>query len=178
VTEILIRPLFSLYFPELTAFIQPLAGEYAVRREILEQLAFPVGYGVETAHLIDVYTLGGLGVFAQADMEERRHHSRTNQELGKTSYAVLQVVGRRLRERGILLETPQYKSGLRQFRQQGRQNHQEVSHIVEHERPPMREVSAYQKKWGRVRQGHSLLAENIGCSNESMTQLAGFERCG
>ena len=178
VTEILIRPLFSLYFPELTALIQPLAGEYAVRREILEQLAFPVGYGVETAHLIDVYALGGLGVFAQTDMEERRHRSRTNQELGKTSFAILQVIGRRLRERGILLEAPQGNGGLWQFRQQGRQIYQEVSYLVEHERPPMQEVPAYRQKWKKVRQGRSLQVGNIGRSNESMKQPAGFERCG
>src|SRR5699024_12108763 len=53
VTEILIRPLFSLYFPELTGIIQPLSGEYAVRREVLEQINFPIGYGVETSHLIE-----------------------------------------------------------------------------------------------------------------------------
>ena len=53
VTEILVRPLFSLFFPELTAIIQPLSGEYAVKREILERIPFPVGYGVETSHRID-----------------------------------------------------------------------------------------------------------------------------
>ena len=58
VTEILIRPLFSLFFPELTALIQPLSGEFAVRREVLERIAFPVGYGVETAHILDVYGNG------------------------------------------------------------------------------------------------------------------------
>ncbi|MGC9328811.1 MAG: glucosyl-3-phosphoglycerate synthase, partial [Candidatus Hinthialibacter sp.] len=50
VTEILIRPLFSLFFPELTDIIQPLSGEYAVRRRVLEQIPFPIGYGVETSH--------------------------------------------------------------------------------------------------------------------------------
>src|SRR5690554_4604476 len=64
VTEILVRPLFSLYFPELTAIIQPLSGEYAVRREVLEQITFPVGYGVETSHLIDVHHKFGLKAFA------------------------------------------------------------------------------------------------------------------
>jgi glucosyl-3-phosphoglycerate synthase len=54
VTEILVRPLFSLFFPELTSLIQPLSGEYAVRREVLESIPFPIGYGVETSHIIDV----------------------------------------------------------------------------------------------------------------------------
>jgi len=170
-TEILIRPLFSLYYPDLTALIQPLAGEYAVRRVILEQLAFPVGYGVETAHLIDVYARHGLGVFAQTDLEQRRHRSRTNQELGKTSFAVLQVLGRRLRERGILLEAPQGNGGLRQFRLQGRQHYQEVSHIVEHERPPMQEVPAYRQKWGRGTQVGSSLTRNTAYGNERLTAV-------
>jgi len=173
ITEILIRPLFSLYFPELTALIQPLAGEYAVRREILEQLAFPVGYGVETAHLIDVYAMGGLGVFAQTDLEQRRHRSRTNQELGKTSFAVLQVLGRRLRERGILLEAPQGNGGLRQFRLQGRQHCQEVSHIIEHERPPMQEVPAYRQKWGKEKPAGSSLTRNTAYGNECLTAVCG-----
>ena len=55
VTEILVRPLFSLFYPELATIIQPLSGEYAGRRSILEQIPFPVGYGVETAALIDIY---------------------------------------------------------------------------------------------------------------------------
>jgi len=60
VTEILIRPLFSLFFPELAALIQPLSGEYAVRRQVLDKIPFPIGYGVETSHLIDVYHRWGL----------------------------------------------------------------------------------------------------------------------
>jgi glucosyl-3-phosphoglycerate synthase len=152
VTEILIRPFFSLYFPELTAMIQPLSGEYAVRRHILERLAFPVGYGVETAHLIDVHATYGLGVFGQTDLEQRHHRSRTNRELGRMSYAVLQVLGRRLQQRGILLEAPQAHAGLRQFYLEDGQYHQERFEIVEQERPPMREVAAYREKRGLVPQ--------------------------
>ena len=166
VTEILIRPLFSLYYPELTALIQPLAGEYAVRRTILEQLAFPVGYGVETAHLLDVYATYGLSAFAQTDLEQRHHRSRTNQELGRTAFAVLQVMARRLQQRGILDKAPP-GDGLRQFRQQGRQHHQEVHQISEHERPPMREVAAYQHKWGGIRPGSS---SSIGGATASNNQ--------
>ena len=55
VTEILTRPIFSLFYPELAAVIQPLSGEYAVRRHILHDIPFPIGYGVETSHLIDIY---------------------------------------------------------------------------------------------------------------------------
>ena len=86
VTEILVRPLFSLFFPELTALIQPLSGEYAVRRDVLERLPFPVGYGVETSHLIDLYQSEGLEAFAQTDLDKRVHRNRSTSDLGKMSF--------------------------------------------------------------------------------------------
>ena len=55
VTELVIRPLFSLFFPELTQLIQPLSGEYAGYREILEKIPFPIGYGIETSMILDIY---------------------------------------------------------------------------------------------------------------------------
>jgi glucosyl-3-phosphoglycerate synthase len=161
VTEILIRPLFSLYFPGLTALIQPLSGEYAVRREILERLAFPVGYGVETAHLIDVYSTHGLAALAQTDLEQRCHRSRSNRELGRMAFAILQVLTRRLRERGILLDGGKGLEGLHQFRLQGQQYQQEVHRIVEHERPPLREVAAYRQKRGWARKGSSSTGDAV-----------------
>ncbi|HKL16207.1 MAG TPA: glucosyl-3-phosphoglycerate synthase, partial [Balneolaceae bacterium] len=91
VTEILVRPLFSLFFPELTTIIQPLSGEYAVRREVLEQIAFPIGYGVETSHLIDVHHKFGLEAFAQTDLDKRVHENKPTISLGKMSFGILQT---------------------------------------------------------------------------------------
>jgi glucosyl-3-phosphoglycerate synthase len=76
VTEILVRPLFSLFFPELAALMQPLSGEYAVRREVLQEISFPVGYGVETSHLLDVYQRWGLAAFGQTDRDMRVHRNQ------------------------------------------------------------------------------------------------------
>jgi glucosyl-3-phosphoglycerate synthase len=155
VTEILIRPLFSLYFPELTAFIQPLAGEYAARRTLLESLAFPVGYGVEAAHLIDLHARHGLDIFAQTDMGQRCHRSRGNPELGRMACAILQVLARRLRARGYWCGPAEGEECLlRQFGWYQGTYQQEIRSIVEPERPPMREVAAYrrQRGWGPV--GH------------------------
>ncbi len=159
VTEILIRPLFSFYFPELTVVIQPLSGEYAVRRTIMEQLAFPVGYGVETAHLIDVCDTFGLTTLAQTDLEQRCHSSRTNRELGEMSFAIMQVVSRRLQQRGILLDVPTGSGGLRQFRLQQGQHQQEIHQIVEAERPPMQELLVYRHKRAGEKQAHFWAAE-------------------
>jgi glucosyl-3-phosphoglycerate synthase len=100
VTEILVRPMISLFFPELAGVLQPLAGEYAARRSLLETLSFPVGYGVEMAHLIDLCRKGLLGHTAQTDLEEREHRNQDNQALGKTAFAILHVMLRRLAEDG------------------------------------------------------------------------------
>ncbi|MBW2450548.1 MAG: glucosyl-3-phosphoglycerate synthase, partial [Deltaproteobacteria bacterium] len=68
VTELVIRPLFSLFFPELTQILQPLSGEYAGYREIFENIPFPIGYGIETSMILDIYEKWGLDVFAQVDL--------------------------------------------------------------------------------------------------------------
>ena len=96
VTEILVRPLFSLFRPELSAMIQPLSGEYAARRSLLRQLPFPVGYGVEMAHLLEISSRFGMGVIAQTDLEERIHRHHGTADLGRMAFAILQVFLRRL----------------------------------------------------------------------------------
>lgn len=148
VTEILIRPLFSLFFPELTAIIQPLSGEYAVRRETLEQISFPIGYGVETAHIIDVFNkYGGLEVFAQTDLDKRVHRNQQTLSLGKMSFGILQTFLNRTKELGILSNTKNVETILRQFLASG-ENYQMIEHeIVEYERPPMNTIDAYNKKF-------------------------------
>lgn len=102
VSEILVRPLLSLFYPELTAFLQPLAGEYAARREVFESLSFPTGYGVELAHLIDLARLGKLPSAAQIDLDERIHRNRSDEELGRMAFGILQVLFRRLERDGKL----------------------------------------------------------------------------
>jgi glucosyl-3-phosphoglycerate synthase len=149
VTEILVRPLFSLFFPELTGIIQPLSGEYAVRREILEQISFPIGYGVETSHLLDVYEKWGLSAFAQTDIDQRVHRNQTTNALGKMSFGILQTFFRRLERFGRLPAMPDLQTIYRQFEVEEREYQQVTHDIVEEERPPMIEIPAYRKKFGR-----------------------------
>lgn len=148
VTEILIRPLFSLFFPDLAALIQPLSGEYAVRRETLERLSFPIGYGVETAHLMDVYRAHGLAAFAQTDLDRRVHRNQPTQDLGRMAFGILQTFLSRLRPGEGARALPELHAMLRQF--QARDNVYElVEHrIVEEERPPMIELPAYRQRRG------------------------------
>ena len=148
VTEILVRPLFSLFFPELTAIIQPLSGEYAVRRDVLEQIPFPIGYGVETSHLIDVFAMHGLGAFAQTDLDQRVHRNQPTTALGKMAFGILQTFLKRAHALGVLSGLPQVHTVLRQFQVQENQYNLMEYPMVELERPPMREVEAYQKKLG------------------------------
>lgn len=102
VSEILVRPLISMFYPELSPVLQPLSGEYAARRDLLETLAFPTGYGVEIAHLIDLSQRGLLGGLAQTDLVKRVHRNRDDGELGDTAFAILQVMLRRLQRDGKL----------------------------------------------------------------------------
>ena len=148
VTEILVRPLFSLFFPELTALIQPLSGEYAVRREVLERLSFPVGYGVETAHLIDVYSEYGLDAFAQTDLDQRIHRHHDIRDLGKMSFGILRTFFKRLEEKGIVHDLPELTANLRQFQARKDRYDQVIHEIFDEERPPMIEIEAYRKKTG------------------------------
>lgn len=102
VSEILIRPLISLFYPELVGILQPLSGEYAARRSTLNSLVYPVGYGVEIAHLIDLAHAGNVHQIAQTDLVRRTHRNRADEELGRMAFAILRVVLRRLERDGKL----------------------------------------------------------------------------
>jgi glucosyl-3-phosphoglycerate synthase len=96
VTELMARPLLNLHRPALAGFAQPLAGEVAARRALLERLAFPVGYGVEIAMLLDAEALVGIDALAQADLGSRQNRHQPLRELSAMSYAVLAAASRRL----------------------------------------------------------------------------------
>lgn len=146
VTEILVRPLFSLFFPELTALVQPLSGEYAVRREVLEQIPFPIGYGVETSHLLDVYRRWGLNAFAQTDLDKRVHRNQSTSDLGKMAFGILQSFLNRLESYGMVDRLPAIENQFRQFTVEGNRYRQTIKEIVEEERPPMATIAAYREK--------------------------------
>ena len=146
VTEILIRPLFSLFFPELTNVIQPLSGEYAARREVLETIPFPIGYGVETSHLLDLYEKFGLDAFAQTDLDRRVHRNQTTNALGKMSFGILQTFFNRLRAQGKIDQIPDMETFYRRFEVEDGIYSQLIQEVVEEERPPMIEIEAYRNR--------------------------------
>jgi glucosyl-3-phosphoglycerate synthase len=146
VTEILIRPLFSLFYPELTNIIQPLSGEYAARRQVLEMIPFPIGYGVETSHLLDLYEKFGLDAFAQTDLDRRVHRNQTTNALGKMSFGILQTFINRLQSQGMIDRVPDMEKFYRRFEVEDGAYNQLVQEVVEEERPPMIEIDGYRNR--------------------------------
>jgi glucosyl-3-phosphoglycerate synthase len=92
VTELVARPLLARLFPELAGVTQPLAGECAAPRAVLEDVPFADGYGVEVGLLIDVAARCGPCCLAQVDLGERVHRNRPLDELAPQAAAVIDVV--------------------------------------------------------------------------------------
>lgn len=95
VTELVARPLLNLHFPLLTGFIQPLAGEIAIDRDLFRRLTVPVGYGVEIAMLIDCLELAGLEALAQVDLGVRQNRHQGLRALSAMAFEVMAAVERR-----------------------------------------------------------------------------------
>ncbi|MBD0281333.1 MAG: glucosyl-3-phosphoglycerate synthase [Thermoleophilaceae bacterium] len=103
VTELTARPLLSAFYPALAAFIQPLAGEVAARRNFFDRLPFATGYAIETSMLLHARDeLGGTYGMAQVDLDVRHNYHQPLPQLGPMAYAVLRVVLERLRADGRL----------------------------------------------------------------------------
>jgi glucosyl-3-phosphoglycerate synthase len=146
VTEILVRPLFSLFYPELARLVQPLSGEYAGRRTLLEKLPFSVGYGVELGHLIDIFHLEGIGALAQVDLDTRIHRNQSTPSLGKMAYGILNTFYRRAEKygRAKMIRDPELRY-ITLERQNGK--HQvRLTEIPPVERQPMIEIPEYREK--------------------------------
>ena len=147
VTEILVRPLFSLFFPELARFIQPLSGEYAGRRKLLEQLAFSVGYGVELGHLIDILEMDGIESLAQVDLDMRIHRNQTTEALGRMSYGILHTFLERAEKYGksqLVSDPGKYHISLERSEAEHRVIKSEISVV---ERPPMITLPEYRTRF-------------------------------
>ena len=92
VTELVAKPLMRTLVPSLAGFAQPLAGECASRRQVLEQVPFVRGYGVDIALLIDVAARFGVDTMAQVDLGRREHRNRPLADLGPQAEAILRTV--------------------------------------------------------------------------------------
>ncbi|MGW6021613.1 glucosyl-3-phosphoglycerate synthase [Streptomyces sp. NPDC055099] len=137
VTELMARPLLNMHWPQLAGFVQPLGGEYAARRSLLERLPFPVGYGVELGLLVDALHTVGLDALAQVDVGVRKHRHQDGQALGRMAAAIYRTAQLRL-ARGHLV-----RPELTQF-ERGEQGFEPRTHSVDtEERPPMCGIAEY-----------------------------------
>jgi glucosyl-3-phosphoglycerate synthase len=139
VTELVARPLINLHWPELAGFVQPLAGEYAGRREVLERVPFVTGYGVELALLVDLLELLGLDGLAQVDLGHREHSHQSLELLGQMATQIILTAQRRLGPPAVDLTdlARTTGTGLAQFRRNGSGREVIVSEVTVSERPPM-----------------------------------------
>ncbi len=147
VTELTARPLLNLFFPELSGVIQPLAGEYAGRRELLERLPFFTGYGVEIGHLIDILERFGLDRIGQVDLDTRVHRNRELGSLSFMAFAIVQVVMARVGDRAGHPLRAQMNTAMKLIRTSPSLA-LEVQELQEHERPPIVTVPAYRARAG------------------------------
>ena len=92
VTELVARPLLNLLFPELAGLVQPLAGEWAVRRSLFASLSVPTGYAVETTALIDTVRTLGVHAIAQVDLGRRAHRHQALRDLGAMATQIVAAV--------------------------------------------------------------------------------------
>ncbi|MEV7793052.1 glucosyl-3-phosphoglycerate synthase [Streptomyces sp. NPDC087512] len=137
VTELMARPLLNMHWPLLAGFVQPLGGEYAARRSLLERLPFPVGYGVELGMLVDALHMVGLDALAQVDVGVRRHRHQDGRALGRMSAAIYRTAQLRL-ARGHLV-----RPSLTQF-ERGAAGFEPRTYSVDtEERPPMAQIAEY-----------------------------------
>lgn len=151
VTEILVRPLFNLFFPELAGMMQPLSGEYAGRREILEQLPFFIGYGVETGLLIDISQEFGIDQVAQVDLDRRVHRNQDLQSLGRMAFGILQTFLNRVDSTDKMDLKYELNTVIRQMVAQKDEYSFDDIDIEEVERPPMIELEQYREKFNKER---------------------------
>lgn len=154
VTELVIRPVFSLFFPELTQIIQPLSGEYAGYRDIFEQIPFPIGYGIETSMILDIYHRWGLDVIAQVDLEKRVHRNQDTKALGKMAFAILKTFINRQSALGLIdFKGPMFDEMI-QYTISGQEIEPDIVEIKGYERPAMINIPEYREKFHNRRPTH------------------------
>ena len=147
VTELVIRPLFSLFFPELTQLIQPLSGEYAGFREVFERIPFPIGYGVETSMNMDIYQKWGLDVMAQVDLDRRIHRNQDTKAMGRMAFVNLKTFINRKVRLGLIDLKEELFDEMIQYNLVNEEYQAEISKIEDHERPPIIEIPEYREKF-------------------------------
>jgi len=143
VTELSARPLLNTFYPDLSGLIQPLAGEQAGRREVLEQVPFFTGYGVETGLLVDLLLQFGLRSIGQVDLKRRVHRNQPLASLGAMAFTILQVVMKRLEQRQRLQHLTEVNRSMKLIQHDRHGFHVELKELGDVERPPIWTLPEY-----------------------------------
>jgi glucosyl-3-phosphoglycerate synthase len=149
VTELMARPLLGALWPHLSGFVQPLSGEYAGHRKLLERVPFASHYGVELGLLIDLAELAGVEALAQVDLGTRRHRHQTDAALGRMAGQILQTALARCPTLPVLGDE------LIQFVRAEDTVEAVAWDVGITERPPMRCVPEYRARRGIPASGHA-----------------------
>ena len=147
VTELVIRPLFSLFYPELTQMLQPLSGEYAGYRQIFEKIHFPIGYGVETSMILDIYQNWGLDVIAQVDLDRRIHRNQDTKALGRMAFVILKTFFNRQVKHDLVNMKHNMYDEILQYNLVNNQYQPDSLKMEGHERPPIIDIPEYRQKF-------------------------------
>ena len=151
VTELVTRPLFSLFMPDLTQILQPLSGEYAGYRNVFESIPFQIGYGVETGMLMDIHEKWGLDVMAQVDLDRRVHKNQDTKALGRMAFVIIMTfLNRMARQQRIAIRQDLFDEMI-QYTLVQNQIKSDIRALEQHERPPMKEIPEYREKFGLKR---------------------------
>jgi glucosyl-3-phosphoglycerate synthase len=134
VTELVARPLINMFWPELAGFAQPLGGEYAARRSVLEQVPFVTEYGVEFGLLVDLLQLVGLDAMAQVDLGHRTHTHQPTAALGRMAGQIMLTAWSRLQRQGRVMTSEPPAHTLLQF---GLDGQVDLVDVAVAERPPL-----------------------------------------
>jgi glucosyl-3-phosphoglycerate synthase len=150
VTELTARPVLNLYYPELSGLVQPLSGEYAARRELLEKIPFFTGYGVEIGHLIDILEGFGLNRIAQVDLGVRIHRNQDLLDLSKMAFAILHVAMKRLGDRHRIQLLEEANRSMKLIHYENDRFFLEVKETANDERPPIALLGEYRARRARL----------------------------
>ncbi len=147
VTELVSRPLFSMFMPDMTQILQPLSGEYAGYRGVFESIPFQIGYGVETGMLIDIYEKWGLDVMAQVDLDRRVHKNQDTKALGRMAFVIMKTFLNRIESQERIQIGQELYDKMIQYRLVQNDLQQDIHDLQSSERPPMKDIPEYCEKF-------------------------------
>ena len=143
VTELAVRPLINLFLPELSGIVQPLSGEYAVRRHVVERVPIFTDYALEIGLLIDIFNKYGLSTIAQVDLDKRIHKSQELRQLSKMSLSVIRAIYMQLIKMKRIAINQDIRSEIRMFEYNQNKIITNIEQISQKQRPPIITIPEY-----------------------------------